>query len=108
MLTQPPPVQANPLNRVQRGLLASHLAAPDKGHQNAAMLIRIRGAVDSARLAQAFEAVVLASQELRVRLDSDSHKPIPSPDIPAATQVVADTPRQPRPGPSRRPNAPST
>ncbi len=51
MLTQPPPVQANPLNRVQRGLLASHLAAPDKGHQNAAMLIRIRGAVDSVRLA---------------------------------------------------------
>ena len=27
-----------------------------------------------------------------MRLDSDSHKPIPSPDIPAATQVVADTP----------------
>lgn len=67
------------------------LSTPDKGHQNAAMVIRIRGAEDAPRLAQAFECVVMASDTPRVVVVGDSHQVVLTHDLPAATHIVQDT-----------------
>ncbi len=77
------------LNRTQRSLLASHLANPNKGHQNAALVVRIGGKVDPRKLKQAFGKVVMASDALRTLIKGSNDTQVAISDVvPVPTEVV--------------------
>ena len=56
------------LSPMQRSLLASHLAAPDRPTQNMARISHIDGPIEPERLATAFARVVAANDVLRTRI----------------------------------------
>ncbi|MFC4496477.1 condensation domain-containing protein [Streptomyces ovatisporus] len=95
--TAPPPERAGiPLTPEQRGLLFLHRLDPEAGLYDIPVAVELRGPLDTARLARAFDALTGRHPILATRVAGEPGGPVlaPAPDAPrleVRERVAADT-----------------